>query len=306
MKLSIIIVFIISMLSINSISGQLIRRTIQELSIEDAVSRVAKIKSNFDEWEIVNKNQHQISFEYCRLLSEQPEVAHDFYNVQLSNYTTHLQKCYFYANSFYCLNQSQRREAVEYLDLYLETEDFCYLELVSHYGLASKIDGSKLTSMDTLFNEISTDLKRNKITPENIKELTNYALMANLNQVDENVYINFVLDLYYQYADDFPTVINDFYNKILQHSLAHLTSKNSILKSLVFLTNPHKSYIVGDEICFSLSEQYFYGCIVPKIFVDEYGRKLVSYYEDDLNVKSVINEIETGKVMWKSEIIIND
>jgi hypothetical protein len=255
---------------------------------------------------------------YCELKNE--ESLQDFFQFVMNDTSiTNGQKKVFAYHSSYCFSNEQFIEMKSFLqDHLVETDQYVYA-LVPIFDLDSIMNFEELPPLNVLFNEINESLISGyNISLQNKEYLRLYAVLANLDRIEEDLYLDGILNLFSEFFQKYPAYIDDFSRLVLEHSLELLISKNSVLKSLLLLdekysndyshktNNSHSpnqdNHIHDDIVSTPLYIDYYVNCILPKIIVHQDSDYNMVYYNYEENLMEIKNIILTNdRIEWKYE-----
>lgn len=263
----------------------------------------------------------KLSDSYCYVKSEDNLLADSFFDLISIPYTNRLHDQFrFFSKNYSCFSDVQKAKARNHLNLHLESDYYDFHRLVSLYGLESKVADLKLIQIDSLFEDIEQDLvQREFVSSINEEQLESYAILVNLGEVDESIYVGYIMKLLARYSEKHSQnsdVNRQYFYHILEHSLVHLISKTSIVNTLEILNvnddlPPHYWEQQKGQECqlmpqTSLRKNYLQYCVKPKLDIArESSNQVIHLMYDsslyELSFETLKGIILSDDLIWKNE-----
>lgn len=295
---------VVFVFTLSSVSAQVVPK----YEIERVVQNVNTINNIHKSIEENQELQFEINLNYCVYKNSNIYGIENYFNdIMNENITLKKRRLAFLNNNYYCLDSIEMTKAIDYLETNLYQHDLFYSSLVSTYELKSKKPLLPPLSLKDIFDKIS---KERRVDQQNKIYLRDYATLCNLNEFDEDVYLDHIIQLFKEDFEKAPDFINGFYNKYLRQSLQYLKSKKSIIATTDYFLADHVLEVNhkynnfesshNPDISISLAWSFIEFCIKPKII--QTGEFLLLIDDIDNNLADLREYIVSDKVIWKSEM----
>ncbi len=295
---------------------------------------IANIRADLDSFYTISRSMsdnllsmQKLDEHYCVYKASNNFDLENYFNIIMDDRITVTDKrLRFLLNNHYCLSDSEMSKAKQFLLQNIGSFSYgLYAKFVSLYDLESIAPSIPPLSYEDIFNVIKN---KGYLNREQKNMLSDYAILANIGRIDENEFIQFIIDVLNLRLEEDPIGVNLFFGQFFEYCLPMLESKNSIISTidvflddkLVLLNNDYNSIHesshsdqhneaehdhihVGhsQDISISIAQQYINYCVVPKILLN--GELIYLFFDVDNNIKEIKELILSDQVIWKSEVI---